>query len=928
MIHRFSIFLLFLVALPGSYVAQGQEIYEQEKCSLCHIRQSVFFDNSFALPGNLPRFDEERVCASCHNGAVRDSRDSLWRGAQHPAAVPGGKASPQKPCSGCHSPHGKGGWKVLAGTRVSLEKGGDALCTGCHGGYGSGSGGIHRSGFPVTGCSECHRAHGGVGKNLLRESSATLCLRCHPAMGSKGGGGHLVYGPSRDPSGGKSLPQCTSCHPVHRKERSGEIAVRKCQTCHPFSVRKEAGVMKSHPDEEKCLSCHSFHENSGKGGRGFRGRDMRPETLCGTCHPRQVAPSVSTGREKATHVTRGRDEGEDLCFRCHRFHGGAPGTRRLVSGKPYSCLDCHERQNTIDETAGIVLSHPVFERVEKGRLAKTVRERNILLGPAGEIVCRTCHSVHRSTPLTSLLAPGFEKAERCFWCHEGMRGKDHLPTMDPQKGPACEVCHRIHGIPGEGGEAWGTVCSVCHEKKQGHMPFAESRKLPRPPEMPGFDPKGRMVSIGGGISCPTCHDPHKRSARGKRLRKEYLSAGFLCSACHKDKETIALTPHDLRGIAGKSICEPCHLPHGGETSKMWGMKKEPDDLGNGACRSCHRENGMASPVPEKGHPVNMIVPRPLPDTFPLFGPAGERRNKGVLTCSTCHEVHGTGIIPQAGTGTGRLLRFAGTREGGDPVGRDSCLPCHAGERTIHGNARCLSCHPPHQERKESELCQKCHPAKPGGMARGHEAAGKGCAACHPMHEGDGEMVMEGRCVTCHPGAKKVRGTSHARTGEGTCAPCHPAHEDPPSSLVKRKAWEEVFPPDLPCLRCHNPKGMGPALTWTEHPKRRTKVPTTYGATVTKESPISMIGRLMESGRPLFPLFDDTGAISLAGRMGCLTCHDPHAGTTIKENGNIRSANGYLRDPSGIFLADVCTPCHREESAGHVRKFHELPRKTE
>jgi predicted CXXCH cytochrome family protein len=460
------------------------------------------------------------------------------------------------------------------------------------------------------------------------------------------------------------------------------------------------------------------------------------------------------------------------------------------------------------------------------------------------------------------------------------------------------------------------------------MPFAEDREISRPSEMPVFDSKGRIVSVGGGISCPTCHDPHGRPPRGKRLRKKYLSAGFLCSACHKDKETIALTPHDLREIAGKSICEPCHLPHGGETSRMWGLKKESDDQGKEACRSCHKENGMASPVPEKGHPVNMIVPRPLPETFPLFGSTGERRSKGVLTCSTCHEVHGTGIIPQAGTGTGKLLRFTGTREGGDPVERNPCLPCHARKRSTHGNATCLSCHPPHQERKESEACQKCHPAKPGGMAKGHEAAGKGCADCHPLHDGKPKMAAEDRCVTCHPGAKKVRGTSHARMGEGTCAPCHPAHEDPPLSQEKRKPWDEVFPPDLACLRCHNPKGMGPAPTWMEHPKRKRKVPTTYGATVTMESPISMVGRIKEVGAPLFPLFDDTGAKSLAGKMGCLTCHDPHAGTTMKEKENMRSASGYLRDPSGMFLADVCAPCHGGESAEYIRKFHELPRKTE
>jgi hypothetical protein len=112
----------------------------------------------------------------------------------------------------------------------------------------------------------------------------------------------------------------------------------------------------------------------------------------------------------------------------------------------------------------------------------------------------------------------------------------------------------------------------------------------------------------------------------------------------------------------------------------------------------------------------------------------------------------------------------------------------------------------------------------------------------------------------------------------------------------------------------------------EHPKKKKNLPTTYGATVTVETPIVLFGHRRTSGEPTFPLFDDNGKVATSGQMGCLTCHDPHAAIPGKEGR--RSAAAYLRDPTGVFLTDLCAPCHREGADLHARKFHELPRKTD
>ena len=109
----------------------------------------------------------------------------------------------------------------------------------------------------------------------------------------------------------------------------------------------------------------------------------------------------------------------------------------------------------------------------------------------------------------------------------------------------------------------------------------------------------------------------------------------------------------------------------------------------------------------------------------------------------------------------------------------------------------------------------------------------------------------------------------------------------------------------------------------KHPPLTREVPTNYGATVTLETPVTMLGRFKEEERPMFTLFDPSGDRSLSGAMGCLTCHDPHAGGT-RDGGS--AANGYLRDPGFVFLSDMCAPCHRGENVDRVRNFHKMPGK--
>lgn len=916
--------VILLLALLASALlrseARSEDLFSQEKCSLCHIRESVFFNPSFADREKGREFDEERVCMSCHNGSVADGRSALWRGAQHPPLPrPGGKR-----CSPCHNPHGKGGWGVLAGTSAPLRRG-DGACQGCHKDRSSAGSQLHRKKFPEGGCSECHRAHGGAGKTLLREGKTVLCLRCHGNLDPGRTGGHPFDRDASRAAAAKSLPECTGCHPVHKAAGEDNVAMRACAGCHPFASERAASRGKAHPGEDGCSSCHVFHRGTAEGGRSFRGKGIRPELLCGGCHKDLLAEDAKASRAKGTHITRRPRTGEELCTLCHRIHRGTPGTALLATEKEYSCLACHEGQNTINEAAGIALAHPVFERVGKGRLREVASTRRLVVGPAGEIVCRTCHRIHGATRETPLLTEGSAGDASCHWCHEGMRERGHRLTEGAKNIPGCATCHPVHGKRGAGVDPWATLCNTCHERSASHLTAVGDRSPGRPGEMPGFDAKGRKLKTGA-ISCPTCHDPHGEATAGKRLRRVYAPSGFMCTACHREKESIALTPHDLRGIAGKSICEPCHVPHGGSSPWMWGTKTGTGEKGEESCRSCHRESGIGSPVARGGHPVNLVVSRAIPDSFKLYGPESENRGSAVLSCPTCHEPHGTGVYPQ-GYGVQKMLRIEKITVLEEAGRTASCTPCHEGKRSLHGQADCIWCHPPHEETKGGPACETCHPRPDKGMAKMHEKGGKGCGTCHRIHQaGPGNPARpQSVCIGCHPKTERILDTTHADLGGGACEPCHPAHANIEGSLPKRRAWEELFPPDFPCLRCHREDGDGSLPQWIDHPKSRKTVPTNYGAVVTLEFPIVMVGHMQEGGRPVFPLFGEDGKPALSGRLGCITCHDPHAGHIIESEGG-RSAGGYLRDPSGVFLSDICKPCHPGSAGDHVQKFHDLKRK--
>ena len=128
--------------------------------------------------------------------------------------------------------------------------------------------------------------------------------------------------------------------------------------------------------------------------------------------------------------------------------------------------------------------------------------------------------------------------------------------------------------------------------------------------------------VGTG-DCTICHDPH---GGNNRFQLWADGKGKLCVICHEDKKKyLAVTPRQklkVHGILTARGCVACHSPHA--TDYKFQLFAEINDL----CVSCHTElKGLKKGHPSAGHP--------------LVGVEDPRRLGTSMSCTSCHNPHGS-----------------------------------------------------------------------------------------------------------------------------------------------------------------------------------------------------------------------------------------------------------------------------------------------
>ena len=961
----------------GSPAEAARNISPKRECSICHVMWLNDFKQERAetlIPyepkpvvetGRQDVVSTERMCFSCHDGYVRDSRFA-WAKREHfhPVGIepPENIQIPKKDgkeifplnddgkiyCGTCHSAHGVDWSEEYSPLFLRVKNRDSSLCLACH---------LDRSTGPKEGNHPVYKAPKTIPDRLLEEGAKfggdgdVICQSCHRIHGA---GDDKLLMVENDRS-----QLCGSCHADRYTEDLRHAA--KAGT-HPVNVPTrsvtvpedllEEGARLSQDGEIICESCHRPHH--AEPGASILVDANKGSGLCLRCHS-----DKRTVMESKHDVAEGETGQAGVCRGCHRPHNGqgpkmwarkpGPGNDAAAS----TCRSCHRKDGMAEDRQVGVHSHPVgksLSRVENDLGLPGYDRSGLRRGHGGAVSCPTCHDPHQWDPedpghrggdeptgsgQNRFLRVRHDSEERlCRGCHAdkaGFDGTAHdaraMVAQEPArkdligKGPSrCNGCHRVHN--GQGPRMWAM------EPAAGEDPVSSLCKSCHGPEGAAA---GRTVGVHS----------HPVAVALDRLGLE-VEGGAWRATVPDPFAPEPLQPLPLftaeggraQGM-GQVTCATCHDPHVHATSEdpeEAAFLRIPNDEEASLCRNCHVDKGQ---VAQSKHNLRITAP-------------AERNIQGTEAreshpCAACHLPH-NGDGPKMWAGFTRpehdpvaALCLGCHQEGGvaEPkqvgrhshplrvdvksVGLDTSLPLFrtdASRDAADGRVSCATCHDPHQ----------WDPEKP--------ASTEGAT---PEAEGDGRTSFlripaagESRlCVDCHEDKRWVRETDHdlgvthggaenaqgqSVEASGVCSQCHTPH----NAEASLKLWAREPGPGQDamenlCRSCH----ADGAVAEHKQPRRATH-PAHVKAVSVQGWPRP--GEV----RSYFPVYDQNGEAVNNGVISCPTCHNPHKwrpevkaeGKGENLEGDVRSS--FLRNKSDFSL---CTNCHGMDALFRYKYFH-------
>jgi predicted CXXCH cytochrome family protein len=425
--------------------------------------------------------------------------------------------------------------------------------------------------------------------------------------------------------------------------------------------------------------------------------------------------------------------------------------------------------------------------------------------------------------------------------------------------------------------------------------------------------KGKFVHTAISTGCTSCHEI-RVNRDVTRVKLITATTYGLCLTCHNDKNAS-----ELKGTVHKPAvrdCVKCHDPHESDNKNQL-LKPTSGNQKENLCLSCHT--------------IGLNV-----------AGKGSRHAALDMGCDTCHVTHKTGEPGQP------QFDFHLTKN--PPA---LCLDCHdasgADLQKAHQNqpfatANCLQCHDPHQSAMPKLMarfthppfadkqCEVCHaPAKDGKVVLTQDNAKAICVTCHDEKAKQIETAKvqhpgaAGDCTDCHnphasqfPGLPKTNGVEiclacHADIAELAkkpvhhqpafvqgCATCHEPHGGEREKLLRAQG-------NALCLECHGPdtvpqedksagvlKIFNGTLSLPDDYFKKNKVvvlPLRYG----KGHPIA--------NHPVSDVADPTDLTKTRAKLGCQSCHQPHASAKPNLLVNDQENN-----------TAFCATCHKDLTA--------------
>lgn len=261
------------------------------------------------------------------------------------------------------------------------------------------------------------------------------------------------------------------------------------------------------------------------------------------------------------------------------------------------------------------------------------------------------------------------------------------------------------------------------------------------------------TSYGGDMKeCLDCHDANQarevlRTPHGMVGDARTPLAGKGCESCHGPAGEHANQPRKFRAAISfnqdaamdaadqNTVCLGCHK---GGQQKHWHLSEHATaDI---ACADCHTVHTYKDRVRSKNEQAQVCLGCHQEQRANLMKYSRHPIREGVVTCTSCHEVHG-------GKGDGMLVEM---------TVNETCYQCHAEKRGPflfeHEPVQddCTHCHQPHGSVNDNLLsarppfiCQQCHIASrhvgtnyvTGNVVGNNRLVGKSCINCHGQVHG-------------------------------------------------------------------------------------------------------------------------------------------------------------------------------------------------
>ena len=229
----------------------------------------------------------------------------------------------------------------------------------------------------------------------------------------------------------------------------------------------------------------------------------------------------------------------------------------------------------------------------------------------------------------------------------------------------------------------------------------------RPPQ-----PAPGAAEYAGEATCLACHDDHsyKGTAHGLSFNERTPAANRGCESCHGPGKAHAdsVDPAFIRNFKTtrpSEVSATCTTCHNRASHALWaGSQHDQRTLSCTTCHSVHAPKGPAQIKAPSERQLCGTCHRNVVNRTHRFSHMPVR--EGALTCSSCHNPHGSTNV--------RLLRAGTTID-------ESCTSCHADKRGPYlwehapVSESCVTCHEPHGSNNDRMLvsklpflCQRCH----------------------------------------------------------------------------------------------------------------------------------------------------------------------------------------------------------------------------